>query len=84
MSNIFLGKPLHWLVLIVISGGLWYAGELRSHVIYFNSFILSVLAISVVSVLIVLYGPGHDQRITRDEIEPDETEIRLDDTGPAR
>jgi hypothetical protein len=35
-------------------------------------------------VLIVLYGTRRDERITRDEILPDETELRLDDTGPAR
>lgn len=77
MSNIFLGKPLHWLVLIVITAGLWYAGELRLHVIHFNTFILSVLAICAGCVLLVLYGPGRDGRITRDEIVPDETELRL-------
>ena len=83
MNHIFLGKPLHWLVLVVISLGLWYAGDQREHVIHFNPFILSVLAIAVVCVLIVLYGPGRNERLTRDEIEPDETEIRLDDSGPA-
>jgi hypothetical protein len=37
-----------------------------------------------VCVLLVLYGPGHGERITRDEILPDETEVRLNDAGPTR
>jgi hypothetical protein len=76
VSKIFLGKPLHWLVLVVITAGLWYAGELRLHVIHFNAFILSVLAISAGCVLLVLYGPDRGGRLTRDEIVPDETELR--------
>jgi hypothetical protein len=84
MSNIFLGKRLHWLILVAISAGFWWAGELREHIIHFDAFILAVLAISAACVLIVLYGTRRDERITRDEILPDETELRLDDTGPAR
>jgi hypothetical protein len=76
MSRIFLGKPLHWLVLVVITGGLWYAGDERLHVIHFNAFILTVLAISAGCVSLVLYGPGRGGRLTRDEIVPDEIELR--------
>jgi hypothetical protein len=78
MSNIFLGKPLHWLLLVVICAGLWYAGDLRLHLIHFDAFIVALLAVSTLCVLTVLYGPGHGERITRDEIAPDETELRLD------
>ena len=82
MSNFFLGKPLHWLLLIVIAAGLWYVGGLRLHVIQFNVFVLTLLAISAFCVLIVLFGTRQGERITRDEIMPDETEARLDDAGP--
>ena len=81
MSNIFLGKPLHWLMLVAISAGLWWAGELREHIVHFDAFIVVLLGISTVCVLTVLYGPGHGERITRDEIVPDETELRLDDVA---
>jgi Mn2+/Fe2+ NRAMP family transporter len=77
MSNLFLGKPLHWLMMIVISGGLWYAGDLREHIVHFDAFIVALLAISAVCVLIVLYGAKPGERITRDEILPDETEERF-------
>jgi Mn2+/Fe2+ NRAMP family transporter len=81
MSNIFLGKPLHWLMLIVVTAGLWWAGDLREHIIHFDAFIVALLAVSVVCVLTVLYGGRQGERITRDEIVPDETELRLDDAG---
>jgi len=78
MSKIFLGKPLHWFLLTVIVAALWYAGTLRLHVIHFNLFILALLAISTFCVLVVLYGSKDGERLTRDEIVPDETEERLD------
>jgi hypothetical protein len=81
MSNLFLGKPVHWLLLIVICGALWYAGSLRLHLIHFDAFIVVLLVASAVCVLLVLYGPGHGGRITRDEIVPDETELRLDEAA---
>ena len=84
MSTFFLGKPLHWLMLIVVAAGLWYAGDLRLHIVHFDAFILALLAVSAGCVLLVLYGPGRGERITRDEIVPDETEVRLDDAGPTR
>lgn len=74
MKDIFLGKPLHWLLLAVVTAGLWYVGTLRLHVIHFNSFLLALLAISTVCVLVVLYGNKSGERLTRDEIVPDETE----------
>ena len=79
MSNVFLGKRLHWLILVVLAGALWYAGSLRVHIVHFDAFVVALLAVSVGCVLIVLYGPGLGDRITRDEIVPDETEQRLDD-----
>lgn len=79
MNTLFLGKPLHWVILIIITAALWYAGELRLHIVHFDAFIVALLAVSAACVLIVLYGPGRGERITRDEIEPDETELRLND-----
>ncbi|MEJ2376785.1 MAG: hypothetical protein P8Y53_11250 [Pseudolabrys sp.] len=81
MSNIFLGKPLHWVIMVVIAAGLWYAGSLRLHIVHFDAFIVALLAVSAACVLIVLYGPGRGERITRDEIVPDETEFGHADEG---
>jgi len=83
MSNLFLGKSLHWLLLIVVCAGLWYAGDMRLHLIHFDAFIVALLAISALCVFIVLKGTKPGELITRDEILPDETEERFGDAGPA-
>jgi len=83
MRKLFLGKPLHWLLLVIVCAGLWFAGDLRLHLIHFDAFIIALLAVSAACVFIVLYGTKPDERITRDDIEPDETELRLDEAGPA-
>lgn len=80
MSSLFLGKPLHWLLLVVVAASLWYAGGLRVHIVHFDAFVVALLAVSAACVSIVLYGPGRGERITRDDIVADETELRLDDT----
>jgi Mn2+/Fe2+ NRAMP family transporter len=82
MSEIFLGKPLHWLLLIVVWAVLWYAGDMRLHLIHFDAFIVALLAVSAVCVLIVLRGYKPGERITRDEIVPDETELDHGDIVP--
>ncbi len=83
MSQMFLGKPLHWFLLVVICAGLWYAGDLRPHIVHFDAFIVALLAVSAACVFIVLKGTKPGERITRDEILPDETEERVGDVGPA-
>jgi hypothetical protein len=80
MRALFLGKPLHWLILVVLAGAFWYAGSLRVHIVHFDAFVVALLVVSTACVLIVLYGPGRGTRLTRDEIVPDETELRLDDS----
>lgn len=72
MSRIFLGKPLHWAVLVglVVLG--WVTRRARMHVIEFNTFILGLLAVTVVVLLTVLATTRPDERVTRDPLEPDE------------
>jgi len=82
MSELFLGKPLHWLLLVIVSLALWYAGVQRVHVVHFDAFIVALLAVSTVCVLIVLYGTKPGERITRDDVVPDETELDHGDMVP--
>ncbi|MGA7974228.1 MAG: hypothetical protein WCA36_15625 [Pseudolabrys sp.] len=77
MNDFFLGKPLHWLLLVLVWAGLWVAGDKRLHLIHFDAFIVALLAVSAVCVLIVLKGAKPGERITRDDILPDETEERF-------
>jgi Mn2+/Fe2+ NRAMP family transporter len=77
MKDLFLGKPLHWFLLVAVCAGLWVAGDERLHLIHFDAFIVALLAVTVVCVLIVLRGYRPGERITREDIVPDETEERF-------
>lgn len=69
MSRIFLGRPWHWAIVLIIIGLGWFAGSARLHVTHFNSFLI-VLALGTIFVLALIIGmstPG--QQVTRDPIE---------------
>lgn len=69
MSRIFLGKWWHWVVLIVCVGALWLAGEKRMHVIYFNSFVLSLLVATAVVVALVVVRMRPGEQVTREPLD---------------
>lgn len=72
MGRIFLGKPLHWgLIVLVVAIG-WFIGHERLHVIWFNLFTVILLVISAVAVAVVLLTSKPGERITRDPLEPDQ------------
>ena len=75
MKSIFLGRPIHWLfALIVIAGG-WQLGEMRLHVREFNSFLIILLAATLVLLVLVLSTSREGEAVTRDPVpEPGETE----------
>jgi Mn2+/Fe2+ NRAMP family transporter len=71
MGRIFLGKPLHWgLIVLLIAIG-WVIGHERLHVIWFNLYTVILLVISAVAVAVVLLTSRPKERITRDPLEPD-------------
>lgn len=72
MSRVFLGKPFHWAIIVVLIAGGWITGRQRLHVIEFNVFIVGLLAVSALAVLAVLLTSRPDERVTRDPLEPDE------------
>jgi hypothetical protein len=69
VSRIFLGRWWHWGILVASVAALWVAGEKRMHVIHFNTFILSLLAITaiVVAILVARTRPG--EQVTRERLE---------------
>jgi len=68
LRNLFLGKWWHWLLLIIITLLLWQAGEIKLHVTYFNWFLMALLAGTVVSLLVLIYGTPSGEQITRDKL----------------
>lgn len=74
MKDIFLGKPVHWLIVaaLVLCG--WLAGRVRLHVTDFNLYVIALSLITVVALACVLMTTGDGERVTRDPIEDDEEE----------
>ena len=71
MGRIFLGKPLHWVLIVFLIADGWVIGQERLHVIWFNLFTVILLMISGVAVAVVLLTSRPKERITRDPLEPD-------------
>ena len=69
MSRIFLGRWWHWGILIASVAALWLAGEKRMHVIHFNTFILSLLAVTAVVVAFLIARTRPGEQVTRDRLE---------------
>jgi hypothetical protein len=72
MRRIFLGKPLHWGLLVILIIGGWLMGNAKLHVIGFNLFTIILLAVSAAVVAVVLMTSKPDEQITRDPLEQDE------------
>jgi len=72
MRDLFLGKPWHWLLVVVCAALLAWAGAVKMHVIHFNAFVIALLAVTVgvIVLLIVTTKPG--DRVTRDPLEDTE------------
>jgi asparagine N-glycosylation enzyme membrane subunit Stt3 len=71
VKDLFLGRPLHWLLWAIILGGLALLGALRLHTRDFNLFALIVLALAAFGVLVVVATYRKGERITRDPFEDD-------------
>jgi hypothetical protein len=69
MKDLFLGRPLHWLLWGCILGGLALLGTLRLHTRDFNLFALIVLALAAASVLVIVATYRKGERITREPFE---------------
>ncbi len=79
MSRIFLGRPFHWLLALVLVGGGAWLGQSRLHVIDFNLFIVVLLIAVVILLALVLKTSGGDVADTRDPISiPSDTDETKD------
>ncbi|MGI9333857.1 MAG: hypothetical protein ACR2RL_11965 [Gammaproteobacteria bacterium] len=69
MQTVFLGKKLHWLLLIAIASVLYGVGQFYLHVVQFNLFVLTVLALACVAVFVVVFGYRPGERVMREPLE---------------
>ena len=69
MKDIFLGKPLHWGLWILIVAVLYVLGGQRFHVRHFGPFILLLLAIGAGIVLFFALTYRKGEAFTRESFE---------------
>ena len=69
ISEIFIGKPLHWLLWIIIVTLLYLVGSMSFHVKQFVPFILLMIVIASASVAVIVFSYRKGERITREPFE---------------
>lgn len=69
MKEIFIGKPLHWLIWIVVGVVLYLLGSMKLHVQSFVPFMFAVLALAAGAVLLVILTYRKGDRITREPFD---------------
>lgn len=71
MNDVFLGKPVHWLIVVILAGLGWAAGLVRLHVTDFNLFVITLTVASTIALLLVIWTTGEHEQVTRDPVEDD-------------
>lgn len=71
MKKLFLGKPIHWLLWVVIVGVLFSLGRIHFHTNNFTLFILVLAALSTACVATIIATYRKGDRITREPFEDD-------------
>lgn len=69
LNQLFLGKPLHWLLWLVLIVALYALGSISFHVKYFVPFFLILLALTAAFVFIVIFSYQPGERITREPFD---------------
>ena len=69
MNRIFLGRPVHWLIVLVAIVLGWLAGSVRMHVTSFNLFLVLLIVGAVAVLVLVIATSGSARDITREPIE---------------
>jgi len=66
LREIFLGKPIHWLPWPIIAALMVWMNSVHFHILRFNMYALSLLAISTAVVAFVLLTSKRDEQVTRE------------------
>lgn len=69
LKDIFLGKPLHWLLLAAVIAALYGLGSQSLHVRYFVPFCIVLLGLGTACVALILSTTRRGDRVTRDPFD---------------
>lgn len=73
MRRVFLGKPFHWLVLIIVAGAMWWMGDALLQTRNFNLFLAILFAVSVAAVAILRITTRPGDHVTREKFDDAES-----------
>ena len=68
MKSIFLGRPIHWLIILALIALGWFGGLQRLHVTSFNLFAIVLIVIVVIALVVVILTSRPGETETRDPI----------------
>ncbi|NQU71111.1 MAG: hypothetical protein HQ514_11210 [Rhodospirillales bacterium] len=71
MSHIFLGKPIHWLVVAIIMGVLAWLGFGLVQTRDYSFFLFILVAVTVGSVGVIMLTTRKGEQVTREPFEDD-------------
>ncbi len=69
MRDIFLGKPIHWLVLVIVMAVLWWLGANLVQTRNYHLFLTVLFVVTAGAVIIVTTRKG--EQVTREPFEDD-------------
>ena len=72
MKRFFIGKKLHWLLLVALIAIMWWLGAHQYHRVDYPGFLFIVLRLAVAAVVCAILTTRSGDRITRDPIEDDD------------
>lgn len=74
MGRIFLGKPFHWLIFVIIMAVLAWLGFNLVQTRDFKFFLFILVALVAGSVFTIMLTTRKDEQVTREPFEDDATE----------
>jgi len=74
MRDLFIGKPIHWLIWVVIVIGLVAMGKVYLQTRDFNLFLAVIVALGAGAVLVVLLTTAKGEQVTRENLDDAEWE----------
>jgi uncharacterized membrane protein YfcA len=72
MRDLFLGKKLHWAVIVAVVAALYWLGSNQFHRVDYPAFLFAMLGISVAALIAVVLTSRRGERVTREPLEDDD------------
>ena len=71
MKKLFVGKPLHWLLIAIVLAVLYWLGSIQLHRLNYTAFLFALLGLAVASIAIVIVTTRRGEQVTREPFEDD-------------